>query len=144
MLGMGIAIRRMFTSLKSVSSMTSMKLHRDHEITQRFAWHMMHRSRNEYSSSDPLFSGTVESNVTCLVATSEPAYRRPPRTSHDPGCMRPKPSPVELPCVGHPYSVLQAAITDCGATSQRTGKSALHEARCGLNDACSVRTRWPR
>ena len=52
-----IAIYLSMTSLKSVSSM---KLHRDLEITQKSAWHLMHRLRTAYGGKNPLFSGPVE------------------------------------------------------------------------------------
>ncbi len=56
-----IAIYLATTSLKGVSSM---KLHRDLEITQKSAWHLMHRLRKAYGGSNPLFSGPVEADET--------------------------------------------------------------------------------
>ena len=52
-----IAIYLCLTSLKSVSSM---KLHRDLEITQKSAWHMAHRLRKAFSENGGVFSGPVE------------------------------------------------------------------------------------
>ena len=52
-----IAIYLMTTNLKGVSSM---KLHRDLEITQKSGWHLMHRLRKAYGGKNPLFSGPVE------------------------------------------------------------------------------------
>ncbi|MCY4196871.1 MAG: IS1595 family transposase [Rhodobacteraceae bacterium] len=49
------------TSLKSVSSM---KLHRDLDITQKSAWHLAHRLRKTYELGLPLFSGPVEADET--------------------------------------------------------------------------------
>ena len=56
-----IAAYLVTTSLKSVSSM---KLHRDLEITQKSAWHLAHRLRKTYEAGQPLFAGPVEANET--------------------------------------------------------------------------------
>ena len=48
------------TNLKGVSSM---KLHRDLEITQKSAWHLAHRLRKAYEAGHPLFAGPVEGDV---------------------------------------------------------------------------------
>ena len=56
-----IAIYLTLTSLKSVSSM---KLHRDLNITQKSAWHLAHRLRKAYAESGSLFSGPVEADET--------------------------------------------------------------------------------
>ncbi len=58
-----IAIYLVTTSLKGVSSM---KLHRDLEITQKSAWHLAHRLRKAFESGEPLFSGPVEADETYL------------------------------------------------------------------------------
>ena len=57
-----IAIYRMTTSLKGVSSM---KLHRDLDITQKSAWHLAHRLRDTWrdDSATP-FAGPVEADET--------------------------------------------------------------------------------
>ena len=52
-----VAIYLVITSLKSVSSM---KLHRDLDITQKTAWHLAHRIREAFGSDDFKFSGPVE------------------------------------------------------------------------------------
>ena len=52
-----IAVYLCLTNLKSVSSM---KLHRDLNITQRSAWHMAHRLRRAFSENGGLFAGPVE------------------------------------------------------------------------------------
>jgi len=53
-----VAIYLMTTSLKSVSSM---KLHRDLEITQKTAWHLAHRIRESFECDDEnKFGGPVE------------------------------------------------------------------------------------
>ena len=51
------------TSLKSVSSM---KLHRDLDITQKSAWHLAHRLRKTYEAGMPMFSGPVETDETWI------------------------------------------------------------------------------
>ncbi len=52
-----IAIYLVTTSIKGVSSM---KLHRDLEISQKSAWHMLNRIRESYSEVSPMFDGEVE------------------------------------------------------------------------------------
>ena len=56
-----IAIYLLTTHLKGVSSM---KLHRDLEITQKSAWHLAHRLRESLGETDGPFSGPVESDET--------------------------------------------------------------------------------
>ena len=57
-----IAIYLLTTSLKSVSSL---KLHRDLDITQKSAWHLAHRIRTSFDSAKPaLMSGPVEVDET--------------------------------------------------------------------------------
>ena len=56
-----IAIYLSLTSLKSVSSM---KLHRDLNITQKSAWHLMHRLRFAFVAKSGGFSGPVEADET--------------------------------------------------------------------------------
>ena len=59
-----IAIYLMLTNIKGVSSM---KLHRDLEITQKSAWHLTHRLRKAWEASgDPSFSGPVEVDETYI------------------------------------------------------------------------------
>ena len=56
-----IAIYLTLTSLKSVSSM---KLHRDLNITQKSAWPLAHRLRKAYAESESMLSGPVEADET--------------------------------------------------------------------------------
>ena len=58
-----IAIYLVTTNLKGVSSM---KLHRDLEITQKSAWHLAHRLRKAFETGNPLFSGPVEADETYI------------------------------------------------------------------------------
>ena len=59
-----IAVYLVTTSLKGVSSM---KLHRDLEITQKSAWHLAHRIRKVMADSATLpFSGPVEADETYI------------------------------------------------------------------------------
>ena len=58
-----IAIYLVTTNLKGVSSM---KLHRDLEIAQKNAWHMLHRIRKAMQGGDPLFNGPVEVDETYI------------------------------------------------------------------------------
>ena len=43
-----------------------MKLHRDLEITQKSARHLMHRLRKTYELGQPLFTGPVEADETYI------------------------------------------------------------------------------
>ena len=52
-----IAVYLLTTSLKGMSSM---KFHRDLEITQKSAWHLAHRIRKSFKSGESRFSGFVE------------------------------------------------------------------------------------
>jgi len=56
-----IAMYLVTTNLKGISSM---KLHRDLGITQKTAWHMLHRIRAAYTDTNELFSGEVEVDET--------------------------------------------------------------------------------
>ena len=58
-----MAIYLMLTSLKSVSSM---KLHRDLDITQKSAWHLAHRLRAAFESGGSIFTGPVEVDETYM------------------------------------------------------------------------------
>jgi len=58
-----IAIYLVITSLKGVSSM---KLHRDIGVTQRTAWHMLHRIREAYNLDSPPFFTEVEVDETYI------------------------------------------------------------------------------
>ena len=58
-----IAIYLVTTNLKGVSSM---KLHRDLDITQKSAWHLAHRLRKAFEGGNPLFSGPVEADETYI------------------------------------------------------------------------------
>ena len=58
-----MAIYLCLTSLKGVSSM---KLHRDLNITQKSAWHLAHRLRKALESRGGMFSGPVEVDETYM------------------------------------------------------------------------------
>ena len=60
-----IAIYIMTRSLKGVSSM---KLHRELEISQPSAWYLMHRIKEAMGSDDPLFRCPVEADETYIGA----------------------------------------------------------------------------
>ena len=64
----GIAIYLVTTSLKGVSSM---KLHRDLEITQKSAWHLAHRLRKAFEAGTPMFEGPVEADETYMGGKRE-------------------------------------------------------------------------
>ena len=55
------AIYMVVTNLKSVSSM---KLHRDLKITQKTAWHLMHRIRENWDDRSGSFAGPIEVDET--------------------------------------------------------------------------------
>ncbi|MDE2750086.1 MAG: IS1595 family transposase [Chloroflexota bacterium] len=56
-----IALYLVTTNLKGISSM---KLHRDLGITQKAAWHMLHRIRKAYTDTNILFGGEIEVDET--------------------------------------------------------------------------------
>lgn len=59
-----IAIYQMATSIKGISSM---RLHRDLNVTQATAWHMAHRIREAWRPDDDLpFAGPVEADETLI------------------------------------------------------------------------------
>ena len=58
-----IAIYMVTTSIKGVSSM---KIHRELEITQKSAWHLAHRLRETFASEGHLFVGPVEVDETYM------------------------------------------------------------------------------
>ena len=58
-----VAIYLHLTSLKSVSSM---KLHRDLNITQKTAWHLAHRLREAFDQKGGAFGGPVEADETYM------------------------------------------------------------------------------
>lgn len=58
-----LAIFLLTTNLKGVSSM---KLHRDLGVTQKTAWHLAHRIRQAWQSSNGLFAGPVEADETFI------------------------------------------------------------------------------
>ena len=56
-----LAIYLVTTNLKGISSM---KLRRDLEITQKSAWHLAHRIRKAFETGNPEFTGPVEADET--------------------------------------------------------------------------------
>ncbi len=56
-----IAIYQLSTNLKSISSM---KLSRDLDITQKAAWHLAHRIRETFKDNNNIFAGTIEVDET--------------------------------------------------------------------------------
>ena len=58
-----IAVHLSSVNLKGVSSM---KLHRDLEITQKSAWHLAHRIRETWKDGKDVFSGPVEVDETYI------------------------------------------------------------------------------
>jgi len=58
-----IAIYLLTTNLKGISSM---KLHRELEITQKSAWHLLHRLRASFQANERMFVGPVEADETYM------------------------------------------------------------------------------
>jgi transposase-like protein len=58
-----IAIYLMTTGLKGISSM---KLHQDLGITQKSAWHMLHRLRGAWATLNDVFASEVEADETYI------------------------------------------------------------------------------
>ena len=59
----GIALYLLTTGLKGTASM---KLHRDLNITQKSAWHLAHRIRENWADTQALFTGPVEVDETFI------------------------------------------------------------------------------
>ncbi len=58
-----LAIYMLTTNIKGVSSM---RLHRELKITQKSAWHLLHRLRKSYETGEIKFSGPVEVDETYM------------------------------------------------------------------------------
>ena len=58
-----LAIYILTTNIKGTSSM---KLHRDIDVTQKTAWHMAHRIRETWADSVNIFNGPVEVDETYI------------------------------------------------------------------------------
>lgn len=58
-----LAIYLLTPNLKGVSSM---KLHRDLGVTQKTAWHFVHRLRESWKTQGDAFSGPVKVDETCI------------------------------------------------------------------------------
>ena len=67
-----IAIYLVTTNLKGISSM---KLHRELNITQRSAWHLAHRLRETLTSQQVQFEGPVEADETFVGGKAKNMHR---------------------------------------------------------------------
>jgi len=50
---------------KNPNGVSSMKLHRDLDVTQKSAWHLAHRLRKTHEADVPIFHGSVGAAETC-------------------------------------------------------------------------------
>ncbi len=68
-----IAVYILTTNLEGISSM---KLHRELEVTRKSAWHLMHRLRAAFAAGEtPQFSGPVGADETCIGGLEKNKYR---------------------------------------------------------------------
>lgn len=65
-LGYQIWAMGMYLFMTNLKSVSSMKLHRDLNITQKSAWHLAHRLRAAFADDGDLFGGPVEVDVTYM------------------------------------------------------------------------------
>ena len=65
-LGYQIWAMAIYLCLTSLKGLSSMKLHRDLNITQKSAWHLAHRLRKALESRGGMFSGPVEVDETYM------------------------------------------------------------------------------
>ena len=63
-LGYQVWAMAIYLSLTSLKSVSSMKLHRDLDITQKSAWHLAHRLRKAFDGGGGIFAGPVEMDET--------------------------------------------------------------------------------
>ena len=63
-LGYQVWAMAIYLSLTSLKSVSSMKLHRDLDITQKSAWHLAHRLRKAFEGGGGIFAGPVEMDET--------------------------------------------------------------------------------
>ncbi len=65
-LGYQVWAMAIYLSLTSLKSVSSMKLHRDLNITQKSSWHLAHRLRKAFEGGDGTFVGPVEVDETYM------------------------------------------------------------------------------
>ena len=65
-LGYQVWAMAIYLSLTSLKSVSSMKLHRDLDITQKSAWHLAHRLRKAFEGGGSIFAGPVEVDETYM------------------------------------------------------------------------------
>ena len=65
-LGYQVWAMAIYLSLTSLKSVSSMKLHRDLDITQKTAWHLAHRLRKAFEGGGSIFAGPVEVDETYM------------------------------------------------------------------------------
>ena len=65
-LGYQVWAMAIYLSLTSLKSVSSMKLHRDLDITQKSAWHLAHRLRKAFEGGGSIFAGPVEVDKTYM------------------------------------------------------------------------------
>ena len=115
-LGYQICAMAIYLCLTNLNGVSSMKLHRDLNITQKSAWHLAHRIRKSLESRGGMFAGSVEVDETFMGGKRRNMSNGKRKTLEDRGAVG------KVAVVG-----VKDRATKCGIArvSERTDKSTL-------------------